>query len=219
MPKVALVDVKRLGHVVDLLVEELGPGQIEFMKARWLHQIQYWDQRSRGARWKYFALRGVVVLGGVSIPVLAAAQASLVIAGIISAAVAAAAAWEGVANYGQIWLEKRRAAELLKVEGWLFLQRADKYAGLTYQVAFATFATEVERQIAIEQPADQRRQPAGRLPRDGDGDIRSQADLACALDRARHCGKRAAPVCEDPLGIVVGCKAIEGDHQPDAAPL
>ena len=150
MPKVALVDVKRLGHVVDLLVEELGPGQIEFMKARWLHQIQYWDQRSRGARWKYFALRGVVVLGGVSIPVLAAAQASLVIAGIISAAVAAAAAWEGVANYGQIWLEKRRAAELLKVEGWLFLQRADKYAGLSYPVAFSTFATEVERQIAKE---------------------------------------------------------------------
>jgi Flp pilus assembly protein TadB len=150
MPKVALVDVKRLGQVVDLLVEELGTGQIEFMKARWLHQIQYWDQRSRGARWKYFALRGVVVLGGVSIPVLAAAQASLVIAGIISAAVAAAAAWEGVANYGQIWLEKRRAAELLKVEGWLFLQRADKYAGLTYQIAFPTFATEVERQIAKE---------------------------------------------------------------------
>ena len=151
MPKVALVDVTRLGQAVDLLVEELGSAQIEFMKARWLHQIQYWDQRSRDARWKYFALRGVVVvLGGVSIPVLATAQASLVLASLVSAAVAAAAAWDGVANYGQIWLEKRRAAELLKVEGWLFLQRADKYAGLTYQVAFSAFATEVERQIAKE---------------------------------------------------------------------
>ncbi len=150
MPNVPLVDVTRLAKVVDMLVEELGPGQIEFMKARWLHQIEYWDQRSRDARWKYFALRGVVVLGGVSIPVLATAQASLVLAAVISAAVAAAAAWDGVANYGQIWLEKRRAAELLKVEGWLFLQRADKYAGLNYQVAFSAFATEVERQIAKE---------------------------------------------------------------------
>ena len=150
MAKVALVDVTRLGQVVDLLVEELGTGQIEFMKARWLHQIQYWDQRSRGARWKYFALRGVVVLGGVSIPVLAAAQASLVIAGIISAAVAAAAAWEGVANYGQIWLEKRRAAEVLKCEGWLFFQGAAKYAGQPLRIAAATFAAEVEQQIAKE---------------------------------------------------------------------
>ena len=71
-------------------------------------------------------------------------------AGVISAAVAAAATWEGVANFGQIWLEKRRAAELLKVEGWLFLQRADKYRRVQPQVAFSAFATEVERQIAKE---------------------------------------------------------------------
>ena len=41
MPNVPLVDVTRLAKVVDMLVEELGPGQIEFMKARWLHQIEY----------------------------------------------------------------------------------------------------------------------------------------------------------------------------------
>ena len=39
---------------------------------------------------------------------------------IVGAVVAGSAAWEGVANYGDTWREKRRAAELLKVEGWQF---------------------------------------------------------------------------------------------------
>jgi hypothetical protein len=154
MTKVPLVDVKRLDAVVESIGKNLDPPQIEFMKARWLHQIIYWDERSRDSRRKYFSLRLVMVLGGVTIPVLvslgAREPALTTAAAIISAAVAAAAAWEGVANYGQIWLEKRRAAELLKVEGWLYLQHADKYVGQDYKTGFPTFAAEVERQIAKE---------------------------------------------------------------------
>ena len=65
--------------------------------------------------------------------------------------VAGCAAWEGVANYGEIWREKRRAAELLKVEGWQFFQLCGKYqdAG-TYQKAYPRFAIEVESMIALE---------------------------------------------------------------------
>jgi len=37
-----------------------------------------------------------------------------------------------------------------KVEGWLFLQRAEKYADLSYSAAYPLFAAEVERQIARE---------------------------------------------------------------------
>lgn len=157
MPKVPLVDVEQLTAAIDALAKELPPSLIEFMKTRWLHQVIYWDQRSRTARWKYFGLRLIMVLGGVSIPVLISLGAEdpsrrllTLAAAVVSAAVAAAAAWEGVANYGQIWLEKRRAAELLKVEGWLFLQRADKYAAHSRQVAFTLFAAEVERHIAKE---------------------------------------------------------------------
>ena len=159
MPKTPLVDVEKISAAIDLLGKDgkISASHIESMKSRWLHQVVYWDQRSRGARWKYFGLRLIMVLGGVSIPVLISlgandpAQRALSVApAVVSAAVAAAAAWEGVANYGQIWLEKRRAAELLKVEGWLFMPHADKYAGLAPHVAFATFAAEVERQIAKE---------------------------------------------------------------------
>lgn len=157
MSDVPLVDVQKIIAAIDQLAKDLEPRQVEFIKSRWLHQVQYWDQRSRGARWKYFGLRLVMVLGGVSIPVILSVgpeftggRSPALVASIVSALVAAAAAWEGVANYGQIWLEKRRAAELLKCEGWLFLQRADKYAGQTFQVAVAIFAAEVERQIAKE---------------------------------------------------------------------
>ena len=157
MPHVPLVDVEKIVAAIDLLGKDLEPRQIEFIKSRWLHQVEYWDQRSRGARWKYYGLRLVMVIGGVSIPVILSvgpdflgSRMPTIIASVVSAIVAAAAAWEGVANYGQIWLEKRRAAELLKCEGWLFIQRADKYAGQTVQIAAALFAAEVERQIAKE---------------------------------------------------------------------
>ena len=157
MPHVPLVDVEKIVAAIDLLGKDLEPRQIEFIKSRWLHQVEYWDQRSRGARWKYYGLRLVMVIGGVSIPVILnvgpdflGGRPPAMIASVVSAMVAAAAAWEGVANYGQIWLEKRRAAELLKCEGWLFIQRADKYAGQTVQIAAALFAAEVERQIAKE---------------------------------------------------------------------
>jgi len=157
MTKIALVDPEQLAHVIDHLKDALTPHQVEFLKARWLHQLIYWDQRSRHARHIYFALRAVTVLGGVTIPVLTSlslvnpprASTSLA-AAIIGALVAAAAAWEGVANYGQVWLEKRRAAELLKVEGWLYFQQADRYADLDSGAAFPRFAAEVERLIAKE---------------------------------------------------------------------
>ena len=64
--------------------------------------------------------------------------------------VAASTAWEGIANYGQIWIEKRRAAELLKVEGWLFFELADHYSTGDYAYNFKSFAAVVENLIAKE---------------------------------------------------------------------
>ena len=156
MPNVPLVDVQKIVAAIDQVGKDLEPRQIEFIKSRWLHQVEYWDQRSRNASWKYFGLRSVMVLGGVSIPVLLSVGPEFLggraplVASVVSALVAAAAAWEGFANYGHTWLTKRRAAELLKCEGWLFLWRADKYAGQTFQAAAPIFAAEVERQIAKE---------------------------------------------------------------------
>ncbi len=135
----------------------------EFLKGRWVAIVMWWHNRSIEARRKYFLLRGIVIAGGVLIPVLSALNmhpgwelyASMALA-IVGAIVAGCAAWEGVANYGEIWREKRRAAELLKVEGWQFLQLCGKYedagndTNAQYKKAFPRFAAEVESMIARE---------------------------------------------------------------------
>jgi hypothetical protein len=56
-----------------------------------------------------------------------------------------------VANHDEIWREKRRAAELLKVEGWQFFALCGKYKddGI-YEKAVPRFAAEVETMIAKE---------------------------------------------------------------------
>ena len=75
-----------------------------------------WWPRSIGARWKDFTPRATMVVGGVMIPVLTTLnmlpewrdKVTIVIA-IVGAIVAGAAAWEGVANYGETWREKNGA--------------------------------------------------------------------------------------------------------------
>jgi Protein of unknown function (DUF4231) len=130
----------------------------DYLLSRWVAMVMWWHDRSTRAKWKYRALRLVVIAGGVFIPVLAAASmtqgweghASIATA-IVGAIVAAAAAWEGVASYGETWREKRRAAELLKVEGWLYLTHCGRYADqVSPDAAFAVFVGEVEKMIAAE---------------------------------------------------------------------
>ena len=70
---------------------------------------------------------------------------------VVGAIVAGCAAWEGVANYGEIWREKRRSSELLKVEGWQFLHLCGKYeTDKCHSTAFPRFVSEVESMIARE---------------------------------------------------------------------
>ncbi|MCI0690635.1 DUF4231 domain-containing protein [candidate division KSB1 bacterium] len=131
----------------------------DFIKNRWLKMVMWWHNRSLEARKKYFLLRAIIIIGGVLIPVLSALEkftffdtyggAATVVIGAI---VAGCAAWEGVANYGEIWREKRRASELLKVEGWQFFQRCGDYEkhGDNHKAAFLHFAAAVENMIAKE---------------------------------------------------------------------
>ena len=129
-----------------------------YLKSRWTGMVMWWHSRSVSARWKYMLLRAVVVVGGVLIPVLATFamlpswhETATIVTAIVGAIVAAAAAWEGVANYGEVWREKRRAAELLKVEGSQFLQLSGKYqSDGDLKVAFPRFVNEVETMIANE---------------------------------------------------------------------
>jgi hypothetical protein len=158
-----LVTPQALRSVIDD-VKALEPYR-GFMEKRWIGMVVWWDDRSTRARRSYFRLRAVVIAGGVSIPVMTTLSVldgwhtpmaiTIAFAGAI---VAGCAAWEGIANYGETWREKRRAAELLKVEGWQFIQLCGKYepedkkadAATAYALAYPRFAAEVEAMIARE---------------------------------------------------------------------
>jgi hypothetical protein len=151
-----LVSREQLESVIDS-VPNLKP-YAPFLKERWIGMVMWWHTRSVEARSKYFLLRAIIVVGGVAIPVLTTLgmrpgwqdDATVTVA-FVGAILAGCAAWEGVANYGEIWREKRRSSELLKVEGWQFLQLCGKYqADGTYAAAFPRFAAEVEAMVARE---------------------------------------------------------------------
>ena len=148
--KVPLVDDKGLTEVIEH-IPDLEDSHREFLKKRWLHQVLYWDQRSRAARRKYFLLRSVIVVGGVLIPTLAGLQfeALRYVIGGIGLVVALSAALESLFSYGEIWRLKRRAAERLKIEGWRFFQKAGDYSD-DYGKAFPTFADRSETIIEQE---------------------------------------------------------------------
>src|SRR5207244_4307480 len=115
--KEPLVNRDELENVIDS-IKDLEPYR-EFLKTRWVGMVMWWHGRSVNARRQYFFLRAIVVAGGVLIPVLSVFSMQggwggffLLAISCVGAIVAGCAAWEGVANYGEIWREKRRAAEL-----------------------------------------------------------------------------------------------------------
>ena len=151
---VRLLEVKKLETLIRS-VPDLADDQRQYLVDRWLHQIRWWDRRARQASRWYFSLRLVIVVGGVAIPYLTAATFSPKVdfwlrnaASVVRLLVAACAALEALFGWGGFWLEKRRAGELLKVEGWLFFHRAGIYKDSSDR--FSDFVTKVESQIAAE---------------------------------------------------------------------
>src|SRR5262249_14567338 len=66
-----LVDLKKLKALMEGL--ELSDKKLnEYINARWLKYVEWWDSRAAKAKWKYFALRSTVVIGGALIPALVA---------------------------------------------------------------------------------------------------------------------------------------------------
>ncbi|MDD4162790.1 MAG: DUF4231 domain-containing protein [Methanothrix sp.] len=57
---------------------------------------------------------------------------------------------EGLFQFGQVWRKKRKYSELLKLEGWRFIQLSDQYSGKNHDEAYTEFASRVEKLIEIE---------------------------------------------------------------------
>jgi hypothetical protein len=134
---------------------QLSPLQQRCLRVRWVDTVLWMEGRAGHARNRYYLLRLLVIGGGVLIPALV----SLDLAGLGAAAikwatfglslvVAISAAVEGFFRYGERWRHYRRTVELLKAEGWRFLQLGGGYADFAgHAEAYPVFAGRVEEII------------------------------------------------------------------------
>lgn len=154
--KNALVDEGALRNVINQL--DLDDAQKDRLNKRWLHYVLWWDERARKNKWKYHTLRTVMIVGGATVPALIGAnvasperaQGLHALAAAISLLVAISAGLEGLFGFGEIWREKRAAAEILKVQGWRFFQLIKPFAAKTHKEAYPDFADAVETMIEHE---------------------------------------------------------------------
>ena len=138
----------------------LDERQRQFLKLRWLDQLLWMESKAATAQWFYYRVRLVTIIGAVIVPALvslatldgSAGRAAQIATWIVSLVVAVSAAVEGFFQFGQRWRNYRSTAERLKIEGWLYFQRAGPYTSTdgNQADAFGTFATRVEDLIQKE---------------------------------------------------------------------
>jgi hypothetical protein len=134
----------------------------QWMKDRWLDQVCWFDEKAVQVNRWHSALRIIAITGGVLVPGLVSVSTSKgshwleelaqPLAFVVSLLVAASVGLDGFFHFGERWLHYRRTAELLKIEGWSFIEGAGPYRrheGRTnfHDAAFPTFATQVEKLV------------------------------------------------------------------------
>lgn len=146
-------DHEQLRMDMDKLIAMLELPELnkQFLRARWLDQLLWMENKAWSAvRW-YYTLRLTTIVGGVIVPALVSLNlgenAAAVIRWLtfaISLLVALSAAVEEFFHYGERWRHYRRTAELLKSEGWQFFELSGPYANQTHAQAYPAFAARVE---------------------------------------------------------------------------
>jgi len=74
-PEPVLIDLTKLRDLISKL--DLDARRKEYIDARWLNYIEWWDSRANRAKWRYHALRTTVVFGGAQHAVVRNPQAEL----------------------------------------------------------------------------------------------------------------------------------------------
>ena len=183
------------GQLVDDL--DLEPQRKRLLRSRWLDQVAWLEGKAGRSRNRYYALRLTTLVGALLVPALATldpadgtaknvVRAATWIVGLV---VATSAAIEGFFHYGDRWRTYRRTAELLKTEGWLYLQLSGRYSanGATHADVYPVFALRVEELIqadvdtyltkVVAEDAETRKQH-GSEASDGDRQRRKEATPA-----------------------------------------
>jgi hypothetical protein len=158
--KIVLVDLNELRKLMEHLKHD-DEKRNEHIKARWLKYVEWWDSRASKVKWKHLTLRSAVVIGGALIPGLVGLREIDVLksyttwfavaAIVVSLVIAICAGLESLFGFGDIWRDKRTAAEIIKSEGFSFLQLWGRYKHYeTHAKAYQAFAGNVEDLITKE---------------------------------------------------------------------
>jgi hypothetical protein len=136
---------------------DLHEDKKEWMKDRWLEQVRWFDRKAVAASKRHYALRVLAIVGGVLIPPLVSVQSlnhhwkawAGGAAFAISLVVAGSVGLDELFRWGDRWRHYRRTAELLKIEGWLFIEGAWRYKAHQqrhdfHERFFSLFASKVE---------------------------------------------------------------------------
>jgi len=92
-------------------------------------QITWYDRKSAQCQQRFKVLKAQELAAAASIPVVAAFDVPVYVAGILGAVVVVTEGVLHVNQYHQNWITYRSTAESLKHEKYLFLARADVYSG------------------------------------------------------------------------------------------
>jgi len=139
---------------LEAMIDELSLSGLQrrYLRSRWLDQLVWIEGRAGRAQRRYYILRLVTIIGGVTVPALvtlnlkgATGAAATAATWTVSLLVAISAAVEGFFRFGDRWRHYRRTAELLKIEGWELSQLSGNYATFTtHAAAHRYFAQRVE---------------------------------------------------------------------------
>ena len=141
---------RELGELVDAV--DLPELSKRYLRARWLDQMLWAEARAKSARDRHYVLRIVSIVGGVVVPALVGVNVQGELQALVgwttfavSLLVAICLALENFFRWGERWTHYRRLAELLKSEGWLFLELGGSYQELGgHAKAYPEFVKRIE---------------------------------------------------------------------------
>lgn len=137
-------------RMLEEAVNEIDPGEHvrSYFTRRYLEYVDWLEDGSSTNLRLYYALRIPAIVLAALVPALVALDLGTVgrtITVVLGVVVAATTATEHFLASGQRWRHYRGNVELMKSEGWLYLQLAGSYAQYsTLDAAFPVFVDRVE---------------------------------------------------------------------------
>lgn len=141
---------QREAKLLEEAIDEVNPDEQmrSYFKRRYLEYLRWLEDGSTTNLVLYYALRIPAIVLAALVPALVALDLGTVgrtITVALSVVVAATTAVEHFLSSGERWRHYRGTVELMKSEGWLYLQLAGPYAShSTLEAAFPEFVARVE---------------------------------------------------------------------------